>query len=160
MLPDHLHTGIYYTGAGINPARAFGPDVVTGSFPGYHWIYWIGPLLGSLLASGFWYLLEYLGWKTVNPGQDYDDLETQAIDSDMKTLRPNVYVTPTQRPRLDDTASSAGPLMSPNSPSNGANGNGDGHGSQGGYSVGGRGSPAAEQGLGVRQDVGDSYGEK
>lgn len=36
--------------AGINPARAFGPAVVNGSFPDYHWIYWIGPLLGALLA--------------------------------------------------------------------------------------------------------------
>lgn len=36
--------------AGINPARAFAPAVVNGSFPGYHWIYWIGPLVGALLA--------------------------------------------------------------------------------------------------------------
>jgi aquaporin related protein len=36
--------------AGMNPARAFAPAVVNGSFPGYHWIYWIGPILGALLA--------------------------------------------------------------------------------------------------------------
>jgi aquaporin related protein len=36
--------------AGMNPARAFAPAVVNGSFPGYHWIYWIGPILGAVLA--------------------------------------------------------------------------------------------------------------
>jgi aquaporin related protein len=38
------------TTAGMNPARAFAPAVVNGSFPSYHWIYWIGPILGALLA--------------------------------------------------------------------------------------------------------------
>ena len=32
--------GIYYTGASLNPARTFGPDVIVG-FPDYHWIYCI-----------------------------------------------------------------------------------------------------------------------
>ncbi|KAK7928637.1 aquaporin [Apiospora marii] len=32
--------GAYYTGAGLNPARSFGPCVVTWTFPSYHWIYW------------------------------------------------------------------------------------------------------------------------
>jgi aquaporin related protein len=31
--------GIYYTGSSLNPARSFGPDLVTRSFPGYHWLY-------------------------------------------------------------------------------------------------------------------------
>jgi hypothetical protein len=82
--------GINYTGAGINPARAFATDVISGSFPGYHWIYWVGPLLGSLLSAGFFKLLGALHWQETNPGQDYDDLETQAITPEKKTLRPNV----------------------------------------------------------------------
>jgi aquaporin related protein len=88
---------IYYTGAGINPARAFGPDVVSGSFPGYHWIYWVGPALGSLVAAGYFYLLEIFDWKTANPGQDYDDLETQMITPAKKTARPNVACQPYPR---------------------------------------------------------------
>jgi len=88
-----FNLGIYFTGAGINPARAFGPDVINRSFPGYHWIYWVGPALGSLLAAFFYHTLEAFDWKTANPGQDYDDLEAQASDPSKKTPRPNVYIT-------------------------------------------------------------------
>jgi len=36
--------GTLWTGCGMNPARSFGPSVIAHSFPGYHWIYWVGPL--------------------------------------------------------------------------------------------------------------------
>ncbi len=62
--------GIYFTGAGINPARAFGPDVINRDFPKYHWIYWLGPVLGALLASATYHLFKLLGYETANPGQD------------------------------------------------------------------------------------------
>ncbi|KAF3902053.1 Aquaporin-2 [Arthrobotrys entomopaga] len=67
----HL-VGIYYTGAGLNPVRSFGPAVVAGHFNSDHWIYWIGPLLGALLAAGFYRLLKFLQYETANPGQDVD----------------------------------------------------------------------------------------
>lgn len=69
----HL-TGIYFTGASLNPARSFGPAVITRDFPTYHWIYWLGPCLGSVAATGFYKLLLLLEYKTANPGQDSDDL--------------------------------------------------------------------------------------
>ncbi|KAK7953570.1 hypothetical protein PG988_014264 [Apiospora saccharicola] len=62
--------GVYYTGGSVNPARSFGPCVVLGSFSDYHWIYWVGPILGSLLASGFYLLVKALEYETVNPDQD------------------------------------------------------------------------------------------
>jgi aquaporin related protein len=55
----------------LNPARSLGPAVVNRSFPGYFWIYWLGPVLGSLLACGFYTLLKYLRWRECNPGQDW-----------------------------------------------------------------------------------------
>lgn len=58
------------TGAGINPARSFGPCIADRSFPTYHWIYWVGPFMGSFLAAGLHYLLKFLHYETCNPGQD------------------------------------------------------------------------------------------
>jgi aquaporin related protein len=72
-----IFKGDYYTGGSLNPARSLGPDVINRQFPGYHWIYWVGPLLGSLLASGFYHLLCWVRWETINPGQDYDEWETK-----------------------------------------------------------------------------------
>ncbi|KAJ5354836.1 hypothetical protein N7541_005880 [Penicillium brevicompactum] len=67
--------GDYYTGGSLNPARSLGPDVINRNFPGYHWIYWVGPLLGSLLASGFYHILCFVRWEKINPGQDYNEWE-------------------------------------------------------------------------------------
>ncbi|XP_069508936.1 aquaporin-5-like [Ambystoma mexicanum] len=41
---------IYYTGCSMNPARSFAPAVITGKFA-YQWIFWVGPMLGGVLAS-------------------------------------------------------------------------------------------------------------
>lgn len=38
------------TGAALNPARAFGPSVVTGYWNNW-FVYWVGPLAGSLTAA-------------------------------------------------------------------------------------------------------------
>lgn len=61
---------VLFTSAGLNPVRAFGPSVIAGSFPGYHWLYWIGPLIGTLMASGYYGLNRYLNYEEANPGQD------------------------------------------------------------------------------------------
>jgi len=37
------------SGASMNPARSLGPALVSGTWS-HHWIYWIAPLLGCLLA--------------------------------------------------------------------------------------------------------------
>ena len=49
VLADHL-LAVPITGASTNPARSFGPALVSGEWAG-HWLYWAGPLLGGALAG-------------------------------------------------------------------------------------------------------------
>lgn len=63
---------VFYTGGSVNPCRSFGPAVVTGRFEGYHWIYWVGPALGTLLATAFYKFIKILEYESANPGQDDD----------------------------------------------------------------------------------------
>jgi aquaporin Z len=50
------------SGASMNTARSFGPDLVLGSF-GQFWVYVVGPLAGAALAVGF-------AWVLRGPGGD------------------------------------------------------------------------------------------
>jgi aquaporin related protein len=75
-------TGVYFTGGSVNPARSFGPSVVSHRFHGYHWIYWVGPILGSLLASGFYKFIKMLEYETANPNQDASKPEGDHFDPD------------------------------------------------------------------------------
>lgn len=90
--------GVYYTGGSLNPARSFGPCVVLGSFYHYHWIYWVGPILGALLASGFYMFIKALEYETVNPEQDAMGSEGHHFDPNTgkeKRVDPDRAVAPT-----------------------------------------------------------------
>jgi len=64
--------GTLWTGCGMNPARAIGPSVVSHDFPGYHWIYQIGPFVGALISVALYITLKALDYGSVVLGQDAD----------------------------------------------------------------------------------------
>ena len=45
----HL-VGIPLTNAGINPARTFGPALLSGYWE-FHWLYWAAPIVGGIIAG-------------------------------------------------------------------------------------------------------------
>ncbi|PQE26058.1 putative Ribosome biogenesis ytm1 protein [Rutstroemia sp. NJR-2017a BBW] len=67
----HL-VAISFTGASLNPARSFGPAVVSRKFASEHWIYWAGPILGAGMAVLFFRLIKLMEYEMANPGQDGD----------------------------------------------------------------------------------------
>ncbi|KAL2101102.1 hypothetical protein ACEWY4_002863 [Coilia grayii] len=46
----NILAGADVSGTCLNPARALGPAVMTGYWK-FHWVYWLGPLSGGLLAT-------------------------------------------------------------------------------------------------------------
>ncbi|KAA1133456.1 hypothetical protein PGTUg99_014312 [Puccinia graminis f. sp. tritici] len=62
---------VVYTGAAMNSARAFGPAAVTGSWKD-HWVYWVGPTIGSLLAVIIYVFMKRFEYWRLNEGQDTD----------------------------------------------------------------------------------------
>ncbi|PMD38785.1 aquaporin-like protein [Hyaloscypha variabilis F] len=59
-------TGVFWTGGSLNPARSFGPAVIVHSFESYHWVYWVGPFAGSILAVLMFKLIKALEYTSVN----------------------------------------------------------------------------------------------
>lgn len=106
--------GVYYTGGSLNPARTFGPCVVVHSFYHYHWIYWVGPIFGSLLASGFYMFIKALEYETVNPEQDATGEEGRMFDPETgeeKRIGSNVRAS---RNGQVNTANTAPPVRNGN----------------------------------------------
>jgi len=64
------------SGASMNPARTFGPDLVGNTWTSY-WVYVVGPLLGAAVAVGFAYALRGPGGGKAGSAAAQGDLQTE-----------------------------------------------------------------------------------
>jgi aquaporin Z len=67
------------SGASMNPARTFGPDVVSVDFTQY-WVYVAGPLAGAFIASALAFFLRGYGGGRSGSGAAQGDLDTVVED--------------------------------------------------------------------------------
>lgn len=68
------------SGASMNPARTFGPDLVSVTFTSY-WVYIAGPLAGAVIAVGIAYILRGRGGDKSALGAAQGDLFTENYES-------------------------------------------------------------------------------
>ncbi len=71
------------SGASMNPARTFGPNLVGADFTQY-WVYVVGPLVGAALAVGVAYILRGAGGGQSGSGAAQGALFTEAIRPDQR----------------------------------------------------------------------------
>src|ERR1700761_598853 len=67
------------SGASMNPARTFGPDLVGTTFTSY-WVYVAGPIAGAVLAVGIAFVLRGRGGGRSGAGAAQGDLVTAAYE--------------------------------------------------------------------------------
>uniref|UniRef100_A0A8D2LL49 Aquaporin-2 n=2 Tax=Varanus komodoensis TaxID=61221 RepID=A0A8D2LL49_VARKO len=82
--------GIYYTGCSMNPARSFGPAVIVGDFDS-HWVFWLGPVAGGVVASLLYHYALFPHTKTLSerlaifkgyePEEDWEEREVRRRQS-------------------------------------------------------------------------------
>jgi aquaporin Z len=71
------------SGASMNPARTFGPDLVAADFTAY-WVYIVGPLLGAAVAVGFAFILRGQGGGLAGSAAAQGALFTAAENPDQR----------------------------------------------------------------------------
>src|SRR5436190_18698660 len=67
------------SGASMNPARTFGPDLASVTFTSY-WVYIAGPIAGAVLAVGIAFILRGRGGGKAGAGAAQGDLFTEAYE--------------------------------------------------------------------------------
>ena len=85
------------SGASMNPARTFGPDVVSVVFTQY-WVYVAGPLTGAFIAACVAFVLRGYGGGRSERGAAQGVLETEIQerrkDEDVEAVGTWVYLSP------------------------------------------------------------------
>jgi len=69
------------SGASMNPARTFGPDLVGANFSHY-WVYIAGPLIGAVIAVGFAFVLRGPGGGKAGSGAAQGAINTEVAVPD------------------------------------------------------------------------------
>jgi aquaporin Z len=68
------------SGASMNPARTFGPDLASTTFTGY-WVYLAGPIAGAVIAVGIAFVLRGRGGGKSGAGAAQGDLFTEGYET-------------------------------------------------------------------------------
>jgi aquaporin rerated protein, other eukaryote len=79
--------------------------MATHEFPSYHWIYWIGPIAGTILAVLLFKLVKALEYETISHDAERDSLIVHVDQTRDPIIAPlsSVATSPARKPSIKNT---------------------------------------------------------